>query len=51
MTQQKSFIQLVHRCTQKGDEIAPPCPPQQIFEKIVNKNPIKSKIGDPLAIL
>jgi hypothetical protein len=29
---------------EKGDETAPP---RQIFEKLVNKNAIKPKIGDP----
>jgi hypothetical protein len=50
----KTFLKVLshYRCTQGGVrggggyETAPP-PPRQIFEKLVNKNAIKLKIGGP----
>jgi hypothetical protein len=37
----------MHKRRRRGDETTPP---RQSFEKIVNKNAIKAKIGDPSAI-
>jgi hypothetical protein len=40
----------MHRCTQgvgKGEGGYETAPPRQIFEKLVNKNAIKCKIGGP----